>query len=153
MLSSICARRRCILAWVKFRSRVLTALNLLPSIATLASLNSSRRRHSTTNSRQTRRMASPLSLAEVGYGLEVRHQAASQPNQLDVALAFSLQASARLHPIEVAVDVNLQQRRRMIGRPSCRLRLNTAKAQLGQIKLFDKNIDRPDRIVLGQIVI
>jgi hypothetical protein len=36
MLSSICARRRCILAWVKFRSRVLTALNLLPSIATLS---------------------------------------------------------------------------------------------------------------------
>src|ERR1700687_3828843 len=50
------------LGWVKFRSRVLTALNLLPSIATLASLNSSRRRHSTTNSRQTSRMASPLSL-------------------------------------------------------------------------------------------
>ena len=39
---------------------VLTALNLLPSIATLASLNSPRRRHSTTNSRQTLRMASPL---------------------------------------------------------------------------------------------
>src|SRR5256885_4127245 len=50
------------LHWVKFRSRVLTALNLLPSIATLASLNSSRRRHSTTNSRQTLRIASPLSL-------------------------------------------------------------------------------------------
>jgi hypothetical protein len=28
-LSSICASRRCILAWVKFRSLVLTALNLL----------------------------------------------------------------------------------------------------------------------------
>jgi hypothetical protein len=38
---------------MKFRSHVLTALNSLPSIATLASLNSSRRRHSTTNSRQT----------------------------------------------------------------------------------------------------
>src|SRR6266850_7536417 len=36
-------------------------LDLLPSIATLASLNSSRRRHSTTNSRQTLRIASPLS--------------------------------------------------------------------------------------------
>src|SRR5439155_17008380 len=53
---------------------------------------------------------------------------------------------------EVSVDVNLQQRRRMIGRPSCRLRLNTAKTQPGQIKLIDKNIDRPDRIILGQIV-
>src|SRR5438128_4489980 len=134
MLSSICASRRCILACVKFRSRVLTALNLLPSIATLASLNSSRRRHSTTNSRQTLPMASPLSL--VGYGLEVWHQAAGQPNQLDVALAFSFQAPARLHPVEVSVDVNLQQRRRMIGRPSCRLRLNSAKVQAGQIKLI-----------------
>src|SRR5450631_2080190 len=42
-------------------------------------------------------------LAEVGYRLEVRHQAAGQPNQLNVALALSLQASARLHPVEVSV--------------------------------------------------
>jgi hypothetical protein len=32
----------------------------------------------------------------------------------------------------------------MVGRPSCRLRLNAAKTQLGQIKLIDKDIDRPD---------
>src|SRR3954467_7186187 len=147
MLSSICASLRCILAWVKFRSRVLTALNLLPWIATLASLNSSRRRHSTTNSRQTLRMASPLSLRKVG------HQPAGQPNQLDVALALPFQTPARLHPIEVSVDVNLQQRRRMIGRPSRRLRFNATKTELGQIKLIDKDINRPDRIILGQIVI
>src|SRR5665647_1351296 len=47
-------------------------------------------------------------LAEIGYRLEVRHQAAGQPDQLDVALAFPLQAPTRLHPIEVSVDVNLQ---------------------------------------------
>src|SRR5947208_6633782 len=153
MLSSICASLRCILAWVKFRSRVLTALNLLPSIATLASLNSSR--PSTQHHELTADLADGLTIVfpEVGYRLEVWHQAAGQPNQFEVALAFPFQAPARLHPIEVSVDVNLQQRRRMIGRPSCRLRLNAAKAQLGQIKLFDKNIDRPDRIVLGQIVI
>jgi hypothetical protein len=40
-------------------------------------------------------------LPEVGYHLEVRHQAAGQPNQFDVALALALQAPARLHPIEV----------------------------------------------------
>src|SRR6476619_2238366 len=113
MLSSICASRRCIVACVKFRSRVLTALNLLPSIATLASLNSSRRRHSTANSRQTLRFA--IVLPKVGYRLEVRHQASGQPNQSDVALALPLQTPARLHPIEVPVDVNLQQSRRMIG--------------------------------------
>src|SRR5205823_419683 len=92
-------------------------------------------------------------LAEVGYGLEVRHQPARQPNQLDVALALPFQPTARLHSVEVAVDVNLQQRRRMIGRPSCRLWLNSAEAQPRQIKLIDQDIDRPDRIVLAQIVI
>src|ERR1700686_4301903 len=92
-------------------------------------------------------------LSEIGYRLEIRHQAAGQPNQLDVALALPLQAPARLHPIEVSVDVNLQKRRWMVGRPSCHFRLNAAKAQAGQIKLIDKDIDRPDRIVLAQIVI
>src|SRR5712671_5948527 len=91
-------------------------------------------------------------LAEVGYGLEVRHQAAGQPNQLDVALTLPLQAPARLHPIEVSVDVNLQQRRWMVGWSSCRLRLDAAKAEPRQIKLIDKDIDRPDRIILRQIV-
>src|ERR1700723_3503098 len=92
-------------------------------------------------------------LAEVGYCFEVRHQAAGQPNQLDVALALPLQAPARLYPIKVSVDVNLQQRRRMVSRPSRRLRLYAAKAQLGQIKLIDKDIDRSNRICLAQIVI
>src|ERR1700721_2958333 len=92
-------------------------------------------------------------LAEVGYCFEVRHQAAGQPNQLDVALALPLQAPARLYPIKVSVDVNLQQRRRMVSRPSRRLRLYAAKAQLGQIKLIDKDIYRSNRIVLAQIVI
>src|SRR5947208_4820166 len=100
MLSSICASLRCILAWVKFRSRVLTALNLLPSIATLASLNSSR--PSTQHHELTADLADGLTIVfpEVGYRLEVWHQAAGQPNQFDVALAFPFQAPARLHPIE-----------------------------------------------------
>jgi len=41
----------------------------------------------------------------------------------------------------------------MVGRPSCRLWLDAAKAEFGQIKLIDKDIDRPDRIVLAQIVV
>jgi hypothetical protein len=40
----------------------------------------------------------------------------------------------------------------MIGRPSCRLRLNAAKAEPGQIKFINKDINRPDRIILGQIL-
>jgi len=62
MLSSSCCIRACSLRSVKFLSRLLTALNLLPSIATLASEKSFRPWHNTTNSRQTRRIAGPLSL-------------------------------------------------------------------------------------------
>ena len=47
---------------VKFRSRLLTALNLLPSIATLASVQKPSVRQSSTNRAQTSRMARPLSL-------------------------------------------------------------------------------------------
>src|SRR5882757_5448381 len=41
----------------------------------------------------------------------------------------------------------------MIGWSPCCLRLNTAEAQPRQVKLIDKHIDRPDRIILRQIVI
>ena len=47
---------------MKFLSRLLTALNLLPSIATIASETDFSWRHSTMNSRQTLRIAVPLSL-------------------------------------------------------------------------------------------
>ena len=40
-----------------------------------------------------------------------------QLHQINVALALPFQAAARLHPIEISVVVNLQQRRRMLGRP------------------------------------
>jgi hypothetical protein len=54
--------RRSILARVKFLSRLFTALNLLPSIATLACVSSPIARHSATKRAQTWRMALPLFL-------------------------------------------------------------------------------------------
>src|SRR6266487_537731 len=57
MLSSIRSRRRFILASVKFLSRALTALNLEPSMATLATFSKSSSRHSATKVRQTSRIA------------------------------------------------------------------------------------------------
>src|SRR5512135_259204 len=61
MLSSSCFIRACSLCAVKFLSRLLTALNLLPSMATTPSVNNPTWRLSSTNSRQTRRIASPSS--------------------------------------------------------------------------------------------
>ena len=54
--------RRSIFARVKFLSRLFTALNLLPSIATLAFASSPNLRHKATNCAQTLLMAGPLSL-------------------------------------------------------------------------------------------
>ncbi len=69
-------RRRSILARVKFLSRLFTALNLLPSIATLAFVSRPISRHSSTNRAQTLRMAPAVVLAEVGDRLVVGHKPA-----------------------------------------------------------------------------
>src|SRR5260221_834087 len=61
-LSSSCARRRSIFPRVKLRSRLLTALNLLPSIATLAFANRPIWRQRLTKFAHTLRIAGPLSL-------------------------------------------------------------------------------------------
>jgi hypothetical protein len=86
--------------------------------------------------------AGPVVLAEIRDGLEVRHQVAGQPHQLDIALALELKPSARLDAIEISINVDLQQRRRVISRPARGKRRDAVKAQLGEIKPIDKDIDR-----------
>src|ERR1700716_1207978 len=54
--------RRSIFARVKFLSRLLTALNLLPSMATLAFVRRPISRQTATNCAHTLRIAGPLSL-------------------------------------------------------------------------------------------
>jgi hypothetical protein len=50
--------------------------------------------------------------AEVGDRLEVGHQSAGQPHELDVALGrLPFEPPARLDAIEIAVEVDLQKRR------------------------------------------
>jgi hypothetical protein len=90
---------------VKLRSRVPTALNLLPSIATSACENSFSSRHSVTKRRHTFRIPAVVT-TEVNYPLEVRRQATREPHQFDVALAFPFQAAARLNPDFADPDAN-----------------------------------------------
>jgi hypothetical protein len=59
---------------------------------------------------------------------------------------------ARLNPVEVAVNIELQQHAGMITRPAGRPWLNPAKAQVTKIKLIDKDIDHTNRIVFGDII-
>ena len=41
-------------------------------------------------------------------GLVIRGEAPQQPHHLDVAASFTLKTPARLDPVEIAVDVELQ---------------------------------------------
>src|SRR5215470_17112345 len=68
-------------------------------------------------------------------------------------MALALQPPARLHAIEIAVDVELEVDRGMIPRPSHVQRLDRLKAQLLQIKPLDKRINDANRIVFVDPVI
>jgi hypothetical protein len=51
----------------------------------------------------------------------------------------ALEPAARLNPIEVAVDVELQQHRRMIRRPAGYLRIDPVEPKLAQIEFIDED--------------
>jgi hypothetical protein len=61
--------------------------------------------------------------------------------------------ASRLNPVEIAVDVELQQHRRMIRRPTSRLGSDPVKSKLGEVEFLDKCVDHPDRIVLADPVL
>ncbi len=87
-------------------------------------------------------------LAEVGNGLVIGNQAPAQPHDLQVAAGLALKPTARLYPVEIAVDVKLQQDRRMVGWPARGFRIDTTEPQTAQIKPLDKGLDHTNRIVL-----
>ena len=78
----------------------------------------------------------------------IGNEPARQPHHLNAAPGLALQPAARLDPIEIAIDVELQQDRRMIRRPTCDLRIDPAEPELGQIELIDEDINYPNRILL-----
>ena len=89
--------------------------------------------------------------AEIGDRLEVRHQAAGQPHQLDVALGLALQPPARLDAVEIAVEIDLQQRRGMIGgRPVASGTTPSNPSAPNRVRRRTR--DDTNRIVLGDVV-
>ena len=65
-----------------------------------------------------------------------------------IAARLALQPSARLHPVEIAVDVELQQCRGMIGGPARYFRRHAFEPELGQIERIDERVHRANRIAL-----
>src|SRR6202007_2471198 len=92
-------------------------------------------------------------LAEIRDGLEVRRQLSGQPDHLDIALAFPLQAPARRNPIKIAVDVELEHNTGAIAGSAGIEGLDTDKPELIEIETVDEHVDRTHRVMLGYIVV
>jgi len=133
---------------VKFLPRLLTALELA-AIDRHADL-----RQQAHPAAQRDKVAADLAngpaivLAEVGNGLVIWREPAGQPHHFDIASSLALKPPARLNPVEITVDVQFQQNRRMICRPAGRLGTDTAEPKFTEIKLVDESLDYPDGIVL-----
>ena len=76
-----------------------------------------------------------------------------QPDHLDVAVAFGLQPPARPHPVEIAVDVELQQIARRIAGPARHLRLDAREPRRREIEPIDEGVDEAHRIVGADIIV
>ncbi len=92
-------------------------------------------------------------LAEVGDGLEVGRQPPGEPHQLDIALRFALQPPARLDAVQVAVDIQLEQHRRVVAGASGGGRGGAFKPELSQVELLDERFDDAHRVVLGHVIV
>jgi hypothetical protein len=97
--------------------------------------------------------ASRLSRRKSAIRLEVRLEATQQPDDLDIALGFPLQPPARSNPVQIAVDVELQQIAGRIARPPRRLRFDPREPGARKIQPINKGVDEPNRIVALDVIV
>jgi hypothetical protein len=95
----------------------------------------------------------PVVAAEVGDGLEVGHQAASEPHQLEITLGLALEPAAGGDAVEVAVDVDLEQGGGMVSWSSRGLGHHAGKAEGRQVQFIDKGFNDAHGIVRRHIVV
>ena len=78
----------------------------------------------------------------------VGHEPPQEPQHLEIAPSLALEPPARLHAVQVAVDVELQESRGMISGPARGRRLDAIKTQIRQVQRIDERVDHADRILL-----
>jgi hypothetical protein len=91
--------------------------------------------------------------SKVGQRLEVRGQPPYQPHQLEVATRFPLQPARGLDPVQVAVEVDLEHRCRVIARPPRVRRIHPLEPKPRQVKLRHEGVDDAHRVLLRDILI
>src|SRR6476469_247292 len=91
--------------------------------------------------------------AEVRNRLVIRCEPTQQPHDLDIASGLSFEPPARLNPVQIAVDVKLEENRGVVRWPTSGRRLNPLKVHLSQIERIDKHVDHSNRVALVNEII
>src|SRR5258708_13233415 len=86
--------------------------------------------------------------AKIGDGLETWNEPSRQPFHFQIAASLTFQPPARLDPVEIAIDIKLEHRRRMISRPAGRCRGDAIEPQLAQFPRRYEHTDRPTALPL-----
>ena len=140
-------------ARVKLRSLLLTALIRVPSTASNSRPNRSSSPAQQHELAEHRAEGVAVVAAEIGDGLEVGLQMPQQPDHLDVAVGLGFQPAARAHPVQIAVDVELQQIGGRIARTACRLRLDADEPGRREVQPIDEGVDEPHRVVGADVIV
>jgi hypothetical protein len=90
---------------------------------------------------------------EIGDGLVVGREAPCQPHQLDVAPGLALQPPTEGNAVQVAVNEELEQDRRVIAWPPRPRRRRPLEPKVGQVQLFNEQIDDAHEMILADPVI
>src|ERR1700676_2443937 len=72
---------------------------------------------------------------------------------LEIAPGLGFKPAAGAHPIDVAINVELEQVGRIVSWTAGVFRLNPGKACLIEVQIFDKRVDEADRIIAMNVVI
>jgi hypothetical protein len=68
-------------------------------------------------------------------------------------MALAFQPPAALYPVQVPIDVDLQEHRRVVRRPAGKGWLRAGEPKFFQIELFDVGVDDPHRVVFSDVVV
>ena len=88
----------------------------------------------------------PVVLPKIRNGLEVGSQATQQPHHFQIARGLRLEPPAGAHPIDVSINVELQQIGRIVARPARVLRLNAPETRCLQVTLINEHLNETHRI-------
>src|ERR1700724_1377008 len=138
---------------VKFRSLLLTALMRVPSIASNSrpeQIKAPAQKHEVPKHGFE---GGAIDAAKIGDRLEIRVQAAQQPQDLDVTIGFGFQTPARSYPVQIAIDVELEKITRRVARTARCLRSHSRKTRCLEVKTCDKRIDKSNRMGGANIIV